>query len=298
MSDAWFKFYPSDWLAGTRGLTMAEAGLYVTLTAMMYERGGPVDMEPGRLARLCGATPAAFKKALASLVDCGKIIETEGGLWSSRVQKELKKRAVKREKASQSASARWEKEQQKQLPSDASAGETHSNDDATRKPESQRPEYTTLNAREVSDALFEAAGDAMADPARSPGVMVMSEPLSWLRSGADPELDILPTIRAKAANRPPGSVGSWAYFTAAIMDAKARREREHQTPEISDDQPSRQAKHQSAAERGRAASQQRKSAWLDAVAELDGGAGGHERPERPRGDHGGHGRIAPIARTG
>lgn len=53
-----------------------------------------------------------------------------------------------------------------------------------------------------------------------------------------------------------------------------------------------------ASERGRAASEQRKSAWLDAVEELDGGAGGDERPERPGGDYSGHRGIAPIARTG
>lgn len=132
MSDPWVKFYPSDWLAGTRGLTMAEAGLYITLVAMMYERGAPIDMEYGRLARLCGAAPGGFKKALQGLIDQGKLIETEQGLWSKRVQNELKKRALKRDQASESARIRWEKAQQKQAPPDADASKTQCERDATR----------------------------------------------------------------------------------------------------------------------------------------------------------------------
>jgi uncharacterized protein YdaU (DUF1376 family) len=137
MSDPWFKFYPSDWLAGTRGLTMAEAGLYVTLTAMMYERAEPISMDHGRLARLCGASPAAFKKALSALIDEGKIIQTDAGLWSKRVQKELKNREQKRDLATQSAAARWEKTQQNQSKADANASKTQCESDATR---SQKPE--------------------------------------------------------------------------------------------------------------------------------------------------------------
>ena len=137
MSEPWFKFYPSDWLAGTRGLSMAEAGLYITLIAMMYERGGPLDMERGRLARLCGASPAAFAKALSALIDEGKILETDDGLWSNRVQKELKKRQQRRDVASASAKKRWKKPQRNQASDDADAMQGHSIDDATR---GQRPE--------------------------------------------------------------------------------------------------------------------------------------------------------------
>ena len=40
VADPWFKFYPSDWLGGTRGLTAEETGVYITMIAMMYEAGG------------------------------------------------------------------------------------------------------------------------------------------------------------------------------------------------------------------------------------------------------------------
>ena len=154
-SDPWVKFYPSDWLSGTRGLTMAEAGLYITLIAMMYERAVPIDMEPGRLARLCGSSPAAFKRALEALIDQQKIIQTEAGLWSKRVEKELKLRSQRADLASKSARARWEKPQQKQTSSNADASKTQCESDATRSQKPDTPRKPPRGRRSYSDR-FEA----------------------------------------------------------------------------------------------------------------------------------------------
>lgn len=141
MSDAWCKFYPSDWLAGTRGLTMAEAGLYITMIMMMYEKGAPIDDDHTALARLAGAPKAAFARALQTLLRSGKIIETDDGLWSRRVEKELKTRAHKAKVASQSASARWQKGEEKQRGPDANASNSQCETDATRnqKPDTRVP---------------------------------------------------------------------------------------------------------------------------------------------------------------
>jgi uncharacterized protein YdaU (DUF1376 family) len=111
---------------------MAEAGLYITLIAMMYERGRPLDDDKAALARLASAPPAAFNRGLKTLLRMKKLIETEGGLWSCRVEKELKTRAQKRVLSSQSARTRWEKDQGKQCPDDANALRTHSKKNATR----------------------------------------------------------------------------------------------------------------------------------------------------------------------
>ena len=143
MSDPWVKFYPSDWLAGTRGLTAAETGVYITLVAMMYEREEPLDMPVDRLARLCGSTKTNFKKAISVLLDEGRIVQTDSGLWSKRVECELQKRTAKTNNAKSSANARWGKTKQKQGLGDAVASETHMRNgcdgDATR---NQKPEYT------------------------------------------------------------------------------------------------------------------------------------------------------------
>lgn len=137
MSDPWFKFYASDWLAGTRGLTAAETGIYITLVSMMYERGAPIDMPAERLARLCGATVTNLKKAICTLIDEGKIFETEDGYWNKRVECEVQKRSAKRQSAKANAERRWGKSEQKQRDDNATALQTHSNDDATRKPDTR-----------------------------------------------------------------------------------------------------------------------------------------------------------------
>lgn len=136
MSDSpFFQFYPSDWLAGTRGLTAAETGIYITLIAMMYEREAPISMPIDRLARLCGSTVTNLKKAISTLIDEEKIIETDAGFWNTRVECECEKRSAKRESAKTSANKRWKKSEQNQRREDANAMRTQCVSDANQKPE-------------------------------------------------------------------------------------------------------------------------------------------------------------------
>ncbi|MFV0410613.1 MAG: YdaU family protein, partial [Paracoccus sp. (in: a-proteobacteria)] len=115
MSDSpFFQFYPSDWLAGTRGLTAAETGVYITLVAMMYEAEGPIQADMKRLARLCGSTPSAFKKTVGGLISTGKLSQDDRGFFNGRVEIEIEKRSEKRSSASASANARWKKTVKKQ----------------------------------------------------------------------------------------------------------------------------------------------------------------------------------------
>lgn len=145
MSDnPFFQFYPSDWLAGTRGLTAAETGVYITLIAMMYEAEAPIPNDAKRLARLCGSNPAAFKKAVSGLVETGKIIEDERGFFNRRVEIEIEKRSEKRAAASASANARWEKDKQNQATPDATASNSQCDRNANQKPEPE-PEKKTPN---------------------------------------------------------------------------------------------------------------------------------------------------------
>lgn len=106
--------YPSDWLAGTRGLTPAETGVYITLVCMMYERQGPLAFDQARLARMCNCPAGTFKKILAVLMDEGKLIETPDGLWQRRVETEIAaaKEAIgaSSERARRAAEARWSKD--------------------------------------------------------------------------------------------------------------------------------------------------------------------------------------------
>lgn len=118
MADSWIKFYPSDWLAGTRGMTAAETGVYITLIAMMYERGGSLDLDRPRLARLCGTTPATFQKIIGALIDDGKITDGPEGLCNDRVSKELLTREEYTQQAREAANKRWQKAKQNQRQDD------------------------------------------------------------------------------------------------------------------------------------------------------------------------------------
>ena len=100
-------FYPSDWLGGTRGLTAAETGVYITLVCMMYERQAPLKVDKPRLARICGLPASKLKGALETLLDEGKIVEVDGGLWNDRVGREIGRVRERSSKARDSAKARW-----------------------------------------------------------------------------------------------------------------------------------------------------------------------------------------------
>lgn len=160
MSSAWIKFYPSDWLSGTRGLNAVETGVYITLIATMYEGERPVPNEPKRLARQLGMTPAALDKTLKALLERGKIVLTEEGFWKNRVGKEIKIRSEKSEAAAQSASKRWSKTTEKQSSDDANAMPTqcerNATDDATRNqiPEERDKSLSKAHATKTVDAIW------------------------------------------------------------------------------------------------------------------------------------------------
>jgi uncharacterized protein YdaU (DUF1376 family) len=128
-SRPWFKFYHGDWLAGTAALNVVERGVYVTLIALMYDRASPLPEGP-LLARQCGATHKQFASALALLIEAGKILRVENGLWNHRVEEELSKSDFLSQKAAEAVAEREAKKiQQKQRPkskSDDRNGEVRS----------------------------------------------------------------------------------------------------------------------------------------------------------------------------
>jgi uncharacterized protein YdaU (DUF1376 family) len=153
----WVRFFPSDWLGGTRGMSAAETGIYITLIATMYERGEPIPEDHKRLARLCGASNAAFKSALETLINEGKIERVDGGLWNERVGKESEFRSEKSQVGRQAANARWnKKDNENNVSDDANAMPSQSERNANQKPEA-RVEKTepTGSAKKRSSRLPE-----------------------------------------------------------------------------------------------------------------------------------------------
>jgi uncharacterized protein YdaU (DUF1376 family) len=103
-------FYPGKWLGRTARLSALERGVFITLICEMYETMAPLKLEHKALARLCGTTPKTLEKALAVLLDDpNKLVMSEGGLWSHRVEKEIKKAQKTSEISRQNSQKRWEK---------------------------------------------------------------------------------------------------------------------------------------------------------------------------------------------
>lgn len=103
MSRAWMPFYVGDYLADTRHLSTVEHGAYLLLI-MHYWQSGSLPNDEGRLARIAGLDDMQWQ--------CVRIAVApffEKNWKHLRIEKELKKAAEKSEKASKSASNRWNK---------------------------------------------------------------------------------------------------------------------------------------------------------------------------------------------
>jgi uncharacterized protein YdaU (DUF1376 family) len=152
------KFYPSDFLAGTSGLSPAERGVYITLLCLIYENDGPIPRDDGRLSRRCGSPKAAFVRVLDGLMAEGKIVEVDGMLTNRRAQKSLIDRANRTQNSTHAAKQRWsaqaEKVQQNQSCDDAGAMPPQCVADASQKPE---PEYTEAKASDGEAVDFAKA---------------------------------------------------------------------------------------------------------------------------------------------
>lgn len=227
----WFQFYTSDWLAGTRGLSAVETGIYITLIATMYDTARPLPNDPVKLARTCGASVKQFNLAIATLIEMGKIKSENNLLWNVRVEEELKVRTTKTVQAKRAAESRWsEKDEQKQQNTDATASSPQCERNAIQKSE---PEINRLDsARGVSVAapkvrdqfvilesqMREAAG-WQREP--HPNLSVIGPVAVILTMGVDLNLDLLPACRAHGPRLT--SRTSWKYILQAAISNRDNR---------------------------------------------------------------------------
>jgi len=133
------KFYPSDFLAGTSGLSPAERGVYITLLCLIYEADGEIVRDDARLSRRCGAPKASFARILDALIDEGKLTERDGMLSNKRAEKAIVDRQIRTQNATHAAHQKWraqrEKTQINQSDDDAPALPLQCVADASQKPE-------------------------------------------------------------------------------------------------------------------------------------------------------------------
>lgn len=84
MKRPWFKFYPSDFLNGTRGLSLEERGAYMTLLALMYDEQGAI---PDDERWVCGALDCdvrVWRRLRDKLCRYGKIVPNADGFLANR----------------------------------------------------------------------------------------------------------------------------------------------------------------------------------------------------------------------
>jgi uncharacterized protein YdaU (DUF1376 family) len=95
----WFKFYPDDYLAGVIDLTAEEAGAYMALLALMYQRGGAIPNDDRWICGHVRLGTRAWHRVRERLCRLGKIIvDADGTLANRRVISEIVSAKLQQEK--------------------------------------------------------------------------------------------------------------------------------------------------------------------------------------------------------
>ncbi|WP_317992691.1 YdaU family protein [Bartonella gliris] len=97
----WIRFHLYDWISGTNGMTLEQRGVYITLLVCMYEKKEPLKTDFQTLARVCHCSQKKFAAIVEYLMRNNKLVETDNGLWNTRVEEELNDFADKKEHISQ-----------------------------------------------------------------------------------------------------------------------------------------------------------------------------------------------------
>ncbi len=97
----WIRFHLYDWISGTNGMTSEQRGVYITLLVCMYEKKEPLKTDFQTLARVCHCSQKKFVAIVEYLMRNNKLVETDNGLWNTRVEEELNDFADKKEHISQ-----------------------------------------------------------------------------------------------------------------------------------------------------------------------------------------------------
>lgn len=88
----WFKFYPSDFLAGIHNLEQIEVTAYIVVICELYDHEGICERDDAVMARRCRMRKVVFTKALDGLIAKGKIDFFAGSLTNKRVSNEIEAR--------------------------------------------------------------------------------------------------------------------------------------------------------------------------------------------------------------
>ena len=100
----YFKFFPSDFIAGVLGLTLEERGAYITFLAWSWDNGALPLAEEGR-ARLLSVPVEDLQRLWPALAPMWK--EGARGFTNKRLEDERTKAKKRSKSASAAADSRW-----------------------------------------------------------------------------------------------------------------------------------------------------------------------------------------------
>jgi len=204
----WFKCYPSDWLKETRKLSPFQTGILAKLSWEMHEEGKPIDRDDAAMARLCGGTTRAVKKAVDELIEAGHLVETDDGLVNFTLLKHGEYAARIASSRAQAARRRWDKEnaisQQNQREADAKASRLHMQNGCKTDASASSRAIATSEAQKESLSLT-LIPESQSSPPQSGGD---SPSASSLRSEPDRSKSVADGEKDFTKLLPPG--GNWS----------------------------------------------------------------------------------------
>jgi uncharacterized protein YdaU (DUF1376 family) len=252
---------PGDWRTGcdSVAMTIEQEGFYFRLLSLLYVRDGLLYDRDGENADMMRLDVRTYRRLKGQLLTLGKLFLRDGLIVNKRASEEVAAYNERRKAASdggvKGAAARKLKATSGPTSGPTSAelranfegevgpkldgfshteanenndlGETNPKPKPKPKPE---PSVAVAAAAQIdSHALYEKLTEA-ANGALHPlatGLATVGEPLSWLKEGADLDVDVLPVVRvvSRRAHQQGRQISAWSYFAGAVAEAKARRER-------------------------------------------------------------------------
>lgn len=250
--NAWIKFYPTLWLGGTLALTAAEKAVYITILALIYDRGGPIPNNPKMLARQCGLVPRQYTKAMQTLCEDGKLYIQNDGIFSKKCAEILQERSERSEKASASARLGQQKSKQIQRRGLANAVQSQSEGTALAMPtHSERSAIQEIRDKKASKLAsqpieMELVNELENDLRQAAGWHHDAPRLSHVQpiqdliaKGLDLHRDVIPLVRQLASSVT--SQTSWKYFVGPLSDILTYRAKEAEQRKACTEKPSPKA---------------------------------------------------------
>ena len=204
--------YVGDYEADTAHLTIEEDGAYNRLLRLCWRSPNcMIPNDPEWIARKMRVDLETFHRLVLPLineffdVENSMVFSPRALLEFERINASHKKRVSAGRKGGKSKTLKTKGF----MPSNAKA--------MPKQPEPEpKPDNTTL-----PDAGAMCAALGITDETKSIGLLSLSDPIHWLSSGCDMEMDILPTLRQIGARGK--VVTSWAYCSRAVFEARDKR---------------------------------------------------------------------------